>query len=74
MRRQGCWIRLVYERNVFVIDLDRVSAFRLISRGRLSFYLPDGNSAIVINQQTDPDTYQKILDYVKTTTGHTLED
>lgn len=63
------WIKLTYERNIYVIDLDRVMAFCHLPNGRISFTLLDGNTVIVINQQSDPVTYQTLLDYIEKRTG-----
>lgn len=67
------WIKLTYERNTYVIDVDRVAAFCLLTNGRISFSLVDGNTTIIVNQQTDPVVYQTILDYIEKQTGFTLQ-
>ena len=36
------------------------------------FWLPDGKVPIILRQQTNPDAYQQILDYVEKTTGQSL--
>ena len=66
------WIKLTYDRNIYIIDLDRVSAFCCTPNGRVSFSVLDGTVTIVLNQQSDPDTYQAILDYVEKKTGLSL--
>jgi len=66
------WIKLTYDRNTYVIDLERVTAFCYLPNGRISFSLVGGNSTIIVNQQSDPASYQKILDYIEKRTGHTL--
>lgn len=66
------WIKLIYDRNTYVIDLDRVSAFCHTPNGRISFSIMDGNTTIVLNQHSDPVTYQTILDYTEKKTGFTL--
>ncbi len=66
------WIKLTYDRDVYIIDLDRVGAFCCTPNGRLSFVVLDGTVTIVLNQQSDPDTYQVILDYVEKKTGLSL--
>lgn len=68
----ACWIKLTYDRDVYIIDLDRVSAFRCTPNGRLSFAVLDGTVTIVLTQQSDPATYQAILDYVEKKTGLSL--
>ena len=66
------WIKLIYDRNTYIIDLDRVSAFCHTPHGRISFSVMEGTVAIVINQQSDPATYQAILDYIEKKTGMPL--
>ncbi len=66
------WIKLTYDRNTYVIDLDRVTAFCYLPNGRISVALLDGNTTIVVNQQSDPASYQALLDYIEKRTGLTL--
>lgn len=66
------WIKLIYDRNTYVIDLDRVGTFCHMPNGRISFAVMDGTVTIVINQQSDPASYQAILDYIEKETGVTL--
>lgn len=66
------WIKITYDRNTYVIDLDRVTAFCYLSNGRISFSLVGGNTTIIVNQQSDPAAYQLILDYIEKATGQTL--
>ncbi len=68
----GSWVQVSYERDEYVIDLNRISSFCHSPSGRLTFWLPDSSIPIIINEQKDPDTYQKILDYIKRKTGHLL--
>ncbi len=68
------WIKLTFDRTVYIIDLDRIAAFGQTSAGRVAFSLSDAGVTIVVNQQKDPDTYQTILTYIEQTTGHPLED
>lgn len=66
------WVKITYERNIYVIDLERISAFAYTPNGRLSFYLPDGGTHVILNPQGNPDAYQQILDYLEKVTGQTL--
>jgi hypothetical protein len=68
------WIRLTYERNTYVVDLDRVAAFCQPTSGRVKFTLPDGSLTLIITQQNDPATYQTIVDYVQKVSGFNLQD
>lgn len=66
------WIKFIYERDAYVIDLDRISTFACTGNGRLIFWLPDGKVQIVIHRQTHPDAYQQILNYVEQSMGQAL--
>jgi hypothetical protein len=66
------WIKITYDRNIYVIDLDRVAAFCQAANGRLSFSLPDDDITIVINPQSDPNTYRLLLNYIEKQTGYSL--
>lgn len=68
----GSWIQLNYERNDYLVDLNRISSFCHSPSGKLTFWLPDSTIPIIINEQNDPDTYQKILNYITRKTGHRL--
>ncbi|MBD0344937.1 MAG: hypothetical protein ICV63_08990 [Coleofasciculus sp. Co-bin14] len=68
----GSWIQVHYERTDYVIDLNRISSFCYSPRGRLTFWLPDSSIPIIINEQSDPDTYQKLLDFIQRKTGYLL--
>lgn len=68
----GSWIQLNYERNDYLVDLNRISSFCHSPSGKLTFWLPDSTIPIIINEQNDPDTYQKILNYITRKTGHIL--
>jgi hypothetical protein len=63
------WIKFMFERNIYVVDLDSIGHFSLAENGRLMFYLPDGKVSIVIHPDSNPDTYQQVLDYIEKTTG-----
>ena len=66
------WVKINYERNVNVIDLERISAFAYTPNGRLSFYLPEGGTHVILNPQGNADAYQQVLKFLEKTTGHTL--
>lgn len=68
----GSWLQVNYERNDYIIDLNRISSFCHASSGKLTFWLPDSSIPIIISEQKDPDSYQKILDYIKRKTGYAL--
>ncbi|MGB3402915.1 MAG: hypothetical protein WBA77_09510 [Microcoleaceae cyanobacterium] len=67
------WIKILHERNVYVVDLDSLSAFCIEDNKRVQFWLPDSGQAIVINPHSNPDVYYKIVDYIKKTTSQSSE-
>ncbi|MBO9998114.1 MAG: hypothetical protein J7641_03745 [Cyanobacteria bacterium SID2] len=68
------WIKINYERDnlVYVVDLDRISAFSLSWNSRLTLYLTDSDQTLVLTEQSEPDAYQKVMDYIEKHTGHSL--
>lgn len=66
------WINLSYERNDYIIDLNRISSFCYTASSRITFWLPDSSIPIIINEQKDPDAYQKLVDFIARKTGHVL--
>lgn len=66
------WIKINYDRKEFSIDLTRISTFICESNGRLTFWLPDSTTTIVIHPNSNAEAYQKIQDYINHTTGHSV--
>lgn len=66
------WIKFIYERNTYIVDLSRISAFACAENGRLRFWLPDGKVAVVLHPKSHPEAHQTILNYVEETTGRVL--
>ena len=70
---RGWWIKINYDRKEFTIDMSRITSFACEGNGRLSFFLPDSATNIIILRQSNPEAYQEIQEYIKTTTGQSLE-
>jgi hypothetical protein len=66
------WIKFVFERNTYVVDLDGISSFAHAENGRLMFSLPNAKVPVVIHPQNNPEAYKQILDYIEKMTGHSL--
>jgi hypothetical protein len=66
------WIKFVFERNTYVVDLDSISSFACAENSRLMFSLPNAKVPIVIHPQSNPEAYQQVLEYIKRTTGQSL--
>jgi hypothetical protein len=69
---ENFWVEIYYERNKYLINLKSISAFSSEPNGRITFWLPDGAIAIIINPQSNKEAYQKVVNYIKHETGHTL--
>lgn len=71
---KGLWIKLHYDRKEYDIDMSKISSFVCEQNGRLiSFCLPDSATNIVVMRgEANSDDYQKIQEYIKNTTGHSL--
>ncbi|MDF0553012.1 hypothetical protein [Kamptonema sp. UHCC 0994] len=69
---KGWWVSINYDRKEFFIDLTRITTFVWEPNGRLSFWLPDSSTNLVINPQTSGEAYQKINDFIQKTTGHSM--
>ncbi len=66
------WVKINYERNEYVINLNCISSFCQESNGRITFWLPDGTIPIIINPISNPESYEKVLNFVQKTTGYSL--
>ncbi|MCC3408194.1 MAG: hypothetical protein JGK17_21915 [Microcoleus sp. PH2017_10_PVI_O_A] len=70
---KGSWIKINYDRKDFAIDLSRISSFACEQNGRLiSFCLPDSATNIIIMREGNSEDYQKLQEYIKNMTGHSL--
>ena len=67
------WVKILYERKEYVVNLERVHAFCYEGNGRVTFWLPDSAIPIVINPQSNLEDYQKVLDYLGCVTGLELD-
>ncbi|MDJ0694393.1 MAG: hypothetical protein QNJ49_02810 [Mastigocoleus sp. MO_167.B18] len=59
------WAKIVHERNEYVVNFERVTAFCCEANGRVTFWLPDCAIPIVINPLSNPQDYKKVLEYIK---------
>ena len=66
------WVKVTFERNKYIVDLDRVSAFVCAPHGKINFWLPDASLPIIINQQSRPNDYQQLLNYINQISAHSL--
>ncbi len=62
------WEKILYDRNEYIVNFDRVTAFCCEPNSRVTFWLPDNAIPIVINSQSNQKDYQKILEYTNKVT------
>ncbi|QSJ20688.1 hypothetical protein JYQ62_08005 [Nostoc sp. UHCC 0702] len=68
------WVKILYERKEYVVNFGHVNAFCYEKNGRVTFWLPDSAIPIVINPQSNPEDYQKVIDYLERVTGLEIEN
>ncbi|MBN4001254.1 hypothetical protein [Nostoc sp. LPT] len=66
------WVKIIYEKNEYVINLNCISSFCHEPNGRITFWLPDGTIPIIINPVSNAESYEKVVKYVKKATGYSL--
>jgi len=66
------WVKIIYEKNEYVINLNCISSFCQEVNGRITFWLPDGTIPIIINPVSNPESYEKVVQFVKKATGYSL--
>ncbi|MDY7005313.1 MAG: hypothetical protein SWX82_15610 [Cyanobacteriota bacterium] len=59
------WIKIDYERSIYLIDLDSITAFSCKSNKRITFWLPNSSQPITLNKQSSENDYQLVLKYIK---------
>lgn len=70
--RVASWIKLVDNREIYAIDLDRISTFSSAPNGKITFWLPDSGTPIILSPQSHPESYQQVQDYLRQLTGYCL--
>ncbi len=61
------WIKFIYERSIYVVDLCRIKSFVVAENGRLMFWLPDAKDKIqiILHPKSNPEVYQQVLEYIE---------
>lgn len=61
------WIKFIYERNIYVVDLCRIKSFVVTKNDRLMFGLPDTKDKvqIILHHKINPEVYQEVLEYIE---------
>lgn len=58
------WVKLLYDRRDYFINLSAVRAFARQASGRLTFWLPDNGQDIVLHPVVNAEAYQLVSDYI----------
>jgi len=66
------WVKIIDNRDIYAIDLDRIGAFSSAPNGKIAFWLPDSGAPIIINPKGNPESYYKVQEYLKKITGYSL--
>lgn len=66
------WIKIIYDKNTYVIDLEQIGVFSSAPNGKLTFWLPNNKNPIILNPLNNPDSYQQVRDYIQKVTSQAL--
>ena len=66
------WVKIIYERHEWFINLSCITAFAWEANGRITFWLPDSTKDIIINPNSNPEAYEKVLEFINKATGYSL--
>ena len=65
----GYWVKINYERGIYLIDLESISAFSSeVDNKRITFWLANSSQPIILIPQNNLDAYKQVLEYIKKTT------
>ncbi|MDJ0519720.1 MAG: hypothetical protein QNJ74_26810 [Trichodesmium sp. MO_231.B1] len=67
-----CWVKIFYDRHEWCINLSCITTFAWESNGRITFWLPDSTKDIIINPNSSPEAYKKVLEFINKVTGFSL--
>ncbi|MFM7406858.1 MAG: hypothetical protein ACKO3K_09400 [Cuspidothrix sp.] len=68
------WVKIQYQRKEYIVDLDFVNTFCYEKNGRVTFWLPNSSTTIIINPQSNWEDYQKIISYLESIKDLKLDD
>lgn len=62
------WIKINYDRGIYLIDLESISAFSSEPENkRITFWLPNNSQPIILNPHGNGEAYKQVLEYIKKT-------
>ncbi|NES04344.1 MAG: hypothetical protein F6K22_16820 [Okeania sp. SIO2F4] len=67
-----CWVKIIYDRHEWLINLSCITTFALEPNGRITFWLPDSTKDIIINPNSEPEAYKKVSEFIIKVTGYSL--
>ncbi|MUG97005.1 hypothetical protein F7734_33580 [Scytonema sp. UIC 10036] len=70
---RGYWVKILYERNEYIVNLDKISSFCKEPNGRITFWLPHSTIPIIIHPVSNPESYEIVVEYIQKTTGYLWE-
>lgn len=68
----GNWIKILYERKEYIIDLNRIASFCYSQQGKIAFWLPGMANPIILTPEADEQSYYKIFNFIQQKTGQSL--
>lgn len=68
------WVKIQDQRKEYVINLDHVNTFCCDNSGRITFWIPNSSTPIVIHPQSNWEDHQKITQYIEYIQGLELDN
>jgi len=66
------WVKIIDNRDIYAIEIDRIGAFCSAPNGKITFWLPDSGIPIIINPKGNPESYYKVQEYIRQIGGYSL--
>ncbi|MGL5081414.1 MAG: hypothetical protein ACRC8A_07995 [Microcoleaceae cyanobacterium] len=65
------WVKITDDQKQYFVNLEQVGAFCTEFNKRIKFWLPDIGQPIIVNNQSNPEEYQKLWHYLALITDQT---
>lgn len=64
------WVKFSYDRETYVVDLERIGAFCRSPNGKIGFWLPNSRTPVVIHPQSNSEAYHAVLEFLNKMTHY----
>ncbi|MEA5617174.1 hypothetical protein VB711_04885 [Cronbergia sp. UHCC 0137] len=64
------WVKISYQKNEYIINLNSINSFYYEENGRLTFWLPDITQPFILHPVSNLDSYKTVVKYLQEKTGY----